>query len=47
MIYIIILLVINNTAFINGPAVKEFQKKAKLPVTGIVDKATFTALKSK
>ena len=28
-------------------AVKEFQKKAKLPVTGIVDKATFTALKSK
>jgi hypothetical protein len=28
-------------------AVKEFQKKTKLPVTGIVDKATFTALKSK
>ena len=28
-------------------AVKEFQKKAKLPVTGVVDKATFAALKSK
>ena len=28
-------------------AVKEFQKKSKLPVTGIVDKATFAALKSK
>jgi peptidoglycan hydrolase-like protein with peptidoglycan-binding domain len=28
-------------------AVKEFQKKAGLPVTGIVDKSTFTALKSK